>query len=378
MTRLIKLTEYQRRIAGTLMEAFDGNLIAQLRLKVEAISTADFPVAFQQVNNAAIQAKLAEYTPVWPAVARRVTVDNLLPAREMRLDQDTTNLLDTNGGYARIPGTLPRVPELTEYPTINFTASKTEYSTAKNGARVHFSWEAFKNDQWSQIQQLPGDLAELAQNTEETEAFRQYYAANGFNTLMFPVAANLAPNPVLTMQSLEMAIAQALVAPPTPAGNRPRRNTNNKWALLIPPALEMTAKAILNATQIKITDANGTEFLTNNPISGVVPVVVPWLSLIATGTTYANTTGWALVPYGGEGYYGNTVTNVYLRGLEVPELRIKNDQGQALGGGSLSPYDGSFDYDGIQIRLRQFVKGNIENNFGTVWSKGTAVASTVV
>lgn len=379
MARIIKLNEYQKRMAGTLLEAFDGSQQAQMRIKYEAISTADFPAAFQQINNAVLQSKLAEYEPVWPMVARRVVVDNLLPAREMRLDVDTTNMPDSNGGYARYPGTLARIPELTEYPTINFTASKTEYSTAKIGARISFSWEAFRNDQWSQIQGLPGELAEMSSNTEEVEVFRQYYAASGFNVAMFPPTANLAGNPVLSMTSLQAAIAQASVNPVTPAGNRPRRNTNNKWALLIPQALELTALALLNATQLKVTAPDGTEMLTSNPLTGkVIPVVVPWLPIIANATTYGNTTGWALVPYGGEGYYGNTVTNVYLRGLETPELRVKDDTGRSLGGGSLGIYDGSFDADAIELRIRQFVKGNIENNFGVVFSKGTAAVGTGV
>lgn len=379
MTRTIVLTERDQQIRNALMAAFDGSKRAQYWCKQEAFSTSDFPVAFQKINNAVIASQLEAYVPVWPKVAKRLTAENLKPTREMRLNMNTTNLLDNNAGYHRIPGTLPRIPEGTEYPGFGFTASEQEWGTAKNGGRIAFTWEAFLNDEWGQIQSLPGEMVKLATNTEETEVFRQYYTlAGGFNPAFFLPAQNLAGNPALTLQSLQAARVQAVLPPPTPPGDTPLMNTNQKWALLITGALEGTANAILNATQIRVTDANGDVFLTTPILSGIEPVVVPWLYLLSAAGNYAQTTGWALVPWGGESIYGTTVYNSFLRGHETPELRIKNDQGQALGGGSLSPWDGDFDADSIQIRLRQFLKGGTMNNYGNVWSKGTGVVGTAV
>jgi hypothetical protein len=156
-------------------------------------------------------------------------------------------------------------------------------------------------------------------------------------------------------------------------------NTQAKWALLVPTALIETARQITTAFQIEQTLSDGSKIVVPNPVSGqIVPVEVPWLDNGLTGAAFltgATATGWALVPYGGEGIYGPTVSNVFLRGQDTPELRIKAGQGQALGGGSLSPYDGSFEVDDIQLRLRMFVAGCVQNNFGTVYSKGTATGT---
>ena len=42
----------------------------------------------------------------------------------------------------------------------------------------------------------------------------------------------------------------------------------------------------------------------------------------------------------------------FLRGHETPDLRYKADQGQRIGGGNISPLEGSFDIDDIQTRVR--------------------------
>jgi hypothetical protein len=376
--KLESFTTYEFKVWDRLMEALDGNRIAQAQVKAEAFSSADFPLAFQRINQMTLQSALETYQPVWPAVGKRVVLDNLKPARSFRLDVDTTNLLNNNGGKPRVPGTLPRIPEGTEYPGFTFTQSEYEYGTAKNGGRISMTWEAFQNDDWGQIAALPNQMLDLATWTEESEVFSQYYVmTGGYNPTLFGTANNLTGNPALTLNSLQAAKAMAVLPPPTPAGGIPRRNTNQRWALLVGTAQEAAADQLLGITQIKSTDANGNEFLTNPNLSGIVRVTVPALPYLAASNSYVQTTGWALVPYGGESYYGETVIGATLRGRETPQLRIKNDQGQALGGGALSPWDGDFDADSIQIRIAQWFKGNAVSNFGMVWSKGNAAAGQV-
>lgn len=372
----VQLSPYEQFIWEGMSAALSGNWRARMKMTEQALSTSDFPAAFQKVNNAVLRAKLAEYAPTWTTVAKRLVAQNLRPQKEMEFNVDNTNLPDSNAGTTRLPASLPRVPELTQYPTINFTASGAEFSTAKNGARVAFSWEAWLNDDWGQIANFPDQLRELATNTMETEAWSQFINKTGFNVAMFPAGNNLVGNAALTLQSLSAAIVQAGTNPVTPADRTPLRNDTDRWALLVPRNLELTANAIINATNIKYTDANGTVYDTQNTVSGKVQVVpMAWWGILAPSASYA-ATGWALVPLNGEGLYGTTAANVFLAGQEVPELRIKNDQGNALGGGALSPYDGSFDIDDIQIRLRFFCAGRTLSNYGTVWSKGTGVGST--
>ncbi len=384
---------YLDKVASGLEAACYGNeWRAQHWIKSEALTTSDFPVAFQTVNNAVIQAKLPQVTTTWEKVAQKVTATNFKKQNRMRLAHDSTNLMDKNAGYPRIPGSLPRVPEETEYQTIGYSASASDYTTAKNGVRVSFSWEAFLNDEWNQIKQFPDDMVELATNTQEVEAWRQYYVppvngpsgpqgGGGFNPAIFTPASNLTVgatiNPVLSFDSLNAAITKVKMPPPTPASNTPRINPLQKWALIVPAALESLANAIVGATQTKRT-IDGIEFLTNSTIQNVEVVVVNWLPWLAASNSYVQSTGWALVPYGGVGIYSEVVNLAFLAGYETPELRIKADQGQALGGGALNPYSGSFDHDNIEIRLRNFVKGNVmdTSGVGIAWSKGTATGNS--
>lgn len=371
-------TPYELRVWDGVMDAIEGDRRAQAQIKAEAFSSSDFPLAFQKINQFALQTALETYQPVWPAVGKRVTLDNLKPARSFRLDVDTTLLPTQNGGKPRIPGTLPRIPEGTEYPGFTFTQSEYEFGTAKNGGRISMTWEAFQNDDWGQIAALPNQMLDLATWTEESEIFSQYYTtAGGFNPQLFGTANNLPGNGALTLNALQAAKAMALTPPPTPAGGIPRRNTNQRWVLLVGSALEVAADALLAITQIKSTDANGNEFLTSPNLGGISRVTVPMLPYLSAAGNYVQSTGWALVPYGGESYYGECVIGATLRGRETPQLRIKNDQGQALGGGALSPWDGDFDADSIQIRIAQWFKGTAISNFGMVWSKGNGAAGQV-
>lgn len=373
---LVLRTKREQMLYGCYTEALRGNWRAQLQLKKEALSTADFPGFFQRVNNAVMQGSLATYEPTWQRVAKRLVADNLREQREMRLDVVNTGLPRTGGGTTRLAASLPRIPELTPFPTIGFTASGAGYRTAKTGVRVDFSWEAFREDEWGQIRNFPDQMRTLAENTIETEAWSQYIISTGFNPAMFPSSHNLAGNPALTLGSLGNAIVQASKPPATPADQRPRINPQTRWGLLVPPNLTMTAEAILGARDIEFTDANNTKYRTDNVVRGKVEVVeMGWWDTLSASPTY-DTTAWAIVPLNGQGPYGTTAANVFLNGADVPELRIKNDAGSLLGGGELSPYEGSFENDSIQIRLRFFVAGATLGNDNTVWSKGTGAANT--
>jgi len=47
----------------------------------------------------------------------------------------------------------------------------------------------------------------------------------------------------------------------------------------------------------------------------------------------------------------------FLRGQEEPDLRVKSDTGNRVGGGAIDPMEGSFDDDTIQYRVRHVTGG---------------------
>lgn len=356
--RLTRLSPEVKRMVMLLGEARNGDRRAQRVLREaaldpmfarEALSTSDFPALFQRSVNAQALARYTQTPQLWPKWAKRTTVKGLRKQDFYDLFSDLSNLPKENGGVPTLPGGLPRIPEGTPFPAIAFGSSTASIWTYKHGARVAFTWEAFDNDDWQLIGQLPDELNRAAVRTEDLSATSVLMGATGWNTAVFGTADTVP----LSWANLDAALAKVKS---NPASDPERVNVITKWALIVPRELAQVAQAIVNTTQVEVTDGQGNKLVRNNAMGDVEVVENPFLSRFWTGTGSAKAaTSWALVPFGGEGSDRASIVEVFKQGQETPELRIKNDQGQALGGGNLDPYEGSFDTDDIQVRVRHFV-----------------------
>lgn len=371
-----RLTRKELHLAERLKSAIGGSFLERNALAKEAYTTSDFPAMFANIVNAKVEQQYQQIEMLWPKVAKRDYVDGFGKERAMQLVPEVDGMIDQNGGHLTGYHSLPVVPELSPYPAISFMEAEGERWTRKHGGRVGFSWEAFKSDKWNQIASLPDQLTEMARLTDEMNVWRLIYEPGGagFNPQTFPSGKFLPNNPALTLESLLAAIKLAKSNPPLGTGGYARVNTISKFALIVPNGMGMAAQALLAITQMKHTDGQGNEYLTNVSFEANIEVVeVPWGSAIATNPTgnYVGT-GWALVPAGGVGSQRDALLSLSMRGHETPELRIKNDTGLALGGGSIDPYSGNFDNDAIEIRIRHINHGMRDNvDLGFVASKGT-------
>ena len=378
--------ERLNHVAKLVDGALAGNYEAQGAIKSEirramsveeSHSTSDFPTAFRSITQAAFLGQYDQIQSVYPQYTRQYNVNNLRPQSFYSLAYDISNLPDSNGGEPTIksaPGGIPRVPELTEFPTISFSASETSFGVSKYGARVQFSFEMLLNDDWGVLETLPTELAQLARNQEDIVATE---------VLVDPV--NYGPNPVFFNNTNGNIFATAngytsnnpvlSVAAVTEAASHIRSRTFNgnpvgvsKFILMVPPALEADAKRLLGVTAFEVTDANGT-YTIANPISDIGLVVNPWLPVIDKGPNVNKT--WYLMPAGSAGVRPAVVFSK-IRGRETPELRIASATGNYLGGGEVPGREGSFLNDDIEFRVRHFV-GAAGIAFETaVVSKGTA------
>lgn len=353
-----KLTE----VAKVLSEALSGDFVAQGRIKAiadgqgslrESISTSDLANAFTAVVNQAVLAQYDDIPTVWNQFATRQVVNDFRPQefREFMWDED--GQATENGGYPVQPGSLPVIPELTEYPSAYFTVGAEQYKIQKHGLRVPFSWEAVINDDWNLISSIPGMLARKAAETEDTEAARLLASPTGPNADVFTgVAAPAAL--ALTLDNL--AAAQQAVLNRRVNGNYVQVN---RWRLVVPTALELTAKQILGNTQIKqtITDGNKVTELTGiNPLQGNIQLTVnDRLTRIDKSAAAART--WYLVPDGGNDGTRTALIVAFLRGHEKPEFRQSGNTGLYLGGGNVPSLEGSLLNDDIQYRVRHVVTG---------------------
>ena len=369
--------------ADTLNKAYKGVPQARLDIKEAAISTSDFPALFNEVTNIQVQEKYAlEEEQVWQKIAKRVTLPNFLPQQMIDLGWDDSamdNLLAENGGHRTIPGTLPVVPEGTEYPTaFKLYSSGEQIATRKNGARVPVNFETFINDQWNVLAEIPGNLVRAAKKGEDAAVTVQLAAddGSGLNTTNFNSArgtllkygTNTDGTAALTRDTLKAALQQAQSFKAGPNKNRPV--TFSKFAVVIPRALKTVADEIMDMpVQITVTEKDIQYVKTFSYGENFEFVVNEQLDLINETN---GETAWYVVPYAGEGQR-TSLALAFLERFELPELRVHNETGLLLGGGALAPEMGSFRNDTWEMRIRHIYDGAALNEMlGAVASTGTA------
>jgi hypothetical protein len=367
-------------------EAETGSPVAMGRLR-EAVASGDFPLLFQSISQASMLGQYAELPQQWPTFSVRTTVPDFRPARMVRWDavMGQSASAEYGGGAERHVRALPRIPELTEYPTFNLTTEGSDYFVNKYGARFPFSWEAFMNDELRVLSQLPTEMARWARDTEDVLTTGVLATSSGPNPDFFnhsedfgghaPAGNYIPGNPGLSLDALEHAINY--IGMRTVAGRQVRVQN---FVLLVPPSLALAAQEIAQGTTyLRVrTTADGSEIRQNvsSPVAGRFTVVEsPWLPLIDTSANAATT--WYLVPAGGQTDRGPAIVTAFLRGHDVPEVRVMGNTGQALGGGDISAFEGSFSHDDVQYRVRSIIGAAGIDASAVAVSLGTGQDSTV-
>lgn len=355
-----------QHLGKLLHDACEGDMRAGLMLR-EALASTDFPNLFGQVTQIQMQAQYARLPQQWPVFSQRFTVGDFRRQRWMDWNVNMEDQLPVqNGGAPRHARALPRIPELTEYPTFELEERSRDFFVNKYGARFPFSFELFVNDELGIIQQLPGEMAATARDTEDILSIGVLATETGPNPDFFRTDWDFGPqapagnimegNPDLTIESLQQAIFQIRLRT---LNQRPV--VVPRFVLIVPPALELQAREILRASsyvRVQVDQATGDEFRFNipSPLDGLPPVdllVSEWLPLVDTSANAATT--WYLVPANGSTGVRPAIVTAFMRGREAPELRINGDTGRSVGGGEVSPFEGSFSHDDVQYRVRHIV-----------------------
>lgn len=377
-----RLTARDKQLFSTVQGWMEGDPFAGAKLK-EAVATADFPVLFNRLVDQGMLAQYAALPSVWQAFSSRVTVPDFRQQRLMEWLPNHDQLPEQSGGAPRHPLALPRVPELTEYPTFSLEERAESYGVAKYGERFPFSWEVWKNDEFQVLQDLPGEMSRYAIQTEDVLTTQVLAGEDGPNPAFFntgwdfgPLATEagnsgnlLTSNAPLSVEAVEEAIQAVSMRR---VNGRPV--TVQQYALVVPPSLEFTARRIASVaeyTRVNVdADGNQERFVFPNLVSGRFTVVVnPWLPLVDTSDTSATT--WYLVPSGGSDGTRRAIITAFMAGEESPDLRISNDQGNAIGGGAVDPYRGSFSHDDVQFRVRHVLGTAGVNPAPVIVSNGT-------
>ena len=365
-----------------LSEALAGSRLAQARLK-EAITSDQLAPMFVKAANVKFQEYFDSYNTMGGNIATKELLTDFRPASLLSLKGDTTTATIDNGGYKHPSGTLPHVPELTPYPTMSYQAEGAFITTAKHGARIQFSFESFINDEWNVISRFPKDAATLAARTEDLLVLLQLFdpiakslRADVFNDANKTKAdftgvpdeftggsgaggVGGMKNAALSFDAIVAARFQAL------ATIRDGHSTYvpEGFVLVTNPALAEVAKNYTLINEIRTQVGKRTE-IKANPLKNLEVISSDLISIVGGDKA------WVLLPKGGRANGKTVLAKTGMMGREAPELRIHNATGKLLGGGDVNPYEGSFDNDDVEIRIRQIAGAGLVRYDGVIGSTG--------
>lgn len=317
--------------AKALLEAaWAGDPVARLRVN-EAITTSDL---FKSASGVVLdRIMLADYERAaggtWSKFSARTQVKDFKKKQLLELSSNTAG--------------LPRVPEHANYSKSNVGAAERFISVAKFGEQYGYTFEARVNDDIGELEAVPGGWAYQATATEDQVSLEQMVntLTGAPNTAFFNAGNGNIGTGALTAENLQAGITTATT----------KRDKDGKllvapaMQLVVGPALQFTAERIINTSEVRTTEADGTVTVQSNPFRGKVTLtVLPNLP----------GTAWFLLPVPQQGRK-NAFYTAFLRGYETPDLRAKSDQGVRIGGGAINPSEGSFDDDTIWFRVRHIV-----------------------
>ena len=344
---------YEQKLTGTIdLLSNARNLPAHVheyRIR-EALTTSDFPYLFGDILDRQVLASYKAVDPVWKAIVKMSTNRDFKVSRRFAI---------TGGDQY-----LPRVAEKGEYLASERDAGYYDLSVLKYGRQFDISWESLINDDLGALKDTPERFARAAVRTEHRLTTLTYAydetAGNGTaaHAIRGPLYSSFAgeinmTNALLTIANLEAGVEA--MAGFTDANGEPIMN-RAKY-LVVPPALEMTARQILTSTTKMWTAAAGAAiaYPTTNVIAqhGLTLIVDPYLPLACvvnkpTGLLSANTQ-WYL--------FANpsdiaAIEVAHLAGHERPEICMKASDKVTVGGGAISPMSGDFATDNVLYRVR--------------------------
>lgn len=317
-----------KQAESLVRDAYAGDVIARARVN-EAITSSDlFKDAVAQLLDIEMLGQYQTADKQWNKFAKDTKVRNFKP-KTLRA------LVGTN--YS-----LPKVPEHTAYPIAKGLDRKDQFiKVAKFGERYGYTMEARVNDDLNELQEVPGQWAQVAARTEDDAAIEALAnpVTGAPNTAVFNASNGNLGTGLLTADNLQAAWTTLT----TKRDLSGRLMTAPALQLVVGPALQFTAQRLIGAQWIRYTDANGKVVEESNPFAGTKLTVL------------ANLPGsaWFLLPVPTAVRPAFYVA--FLTGFETPEIRQKADAGQSLGGGQLSGDAGSFDEDTIWFRVRHIV-----------------------
>lgn len=356
---LARLAEF----AGFLADIMDGR--RPTYWLQEAMSTSDFPILMGDILDRQLLARYREWPVTWTSIAKRGTVRDFRTVRRIAVDGLEGRYYPS---YAK--------PELSE-PQERNDLAETGYTYAVEvyEKAVSLNWKMLVNDDLDAFRDIPDRLARGARRTEEYFVTQLFVDANGPHASLYTAGnknivnvANgaSANNPALSISGLQDAMK--VLAAQKDANNEPI--FIEAVVLVVPPALEITARNILNATEIRVNEAGGVanqQLIAQNWMRNRVTLVVnPYIPVVAS--TANGNTSWFLFAAPSNGRPALEVG--FLAGFEEPGLFQKAPNTMRVGGGIEALY-GDFDTNELRWKGVHVFGGTRLDPKATVASNGS-------
>lgn len=345
-------------------ETMSGSRISRGTLEEAMVSTdAVFNLAYLTELN--VLADFAELDRNWSTVATTRTVQDFRPVTLYSLRPDWSGGGVLGDGDPRF--VAPRIPEGANYPYayLEQEVNQQQGGVVKRGFKTGFTFEAFINDSVGFIQALPESMRQIALDTDEYEVWNALISGVGDPEQLdggtIPIeGVTVLPNAAISREALIRAIIE--LGERTINGRKV--SVSGGYKLIVPSGTEeavQLALFTLSLTEIQ----NGSKLFTVNGYDPLTGITVIGSEFVAAGA-------WYLIP--NQNAARRPILELLrLVGHEVPELRVSNNTGTYVGAGAVSPFEGSFDNDSADFRLRMFTKGILWTKELIVWSDGTGV-----
>ena len=357
------VTQRKLEAAGKLLAgALRGDAIAAGTFK-EALTTSDLAFNAAHLVTAELIPQFDAAERTWSKIATVRTVPNFNAVQLHSLFGDLT------GAGIRQGGGAARVPEAAPYPHVSVSGREAFYAkVGKNGFRFAHTWESRINDVEGFFAALPGEMLQVALDTEEAEVYDaliQGVAAAGTDVELkggtLPDGEIVAPNSKVTPE----AIWQAILESSNRLVNGRKIGRASRYNVVVPVGTAMFLEWKLSQAIIAVQDGSVTYGPGDRSILGSIDIV----ESDKIGLT--NPDEWYLLPAPGS-YRRPLLELGRLRGYETPELRVQNATGNYLGGASVAPFEGSFNNDTIDYRFRYVAGGILWGTEPIVYSDGSA------
>jgi hypothetical protein len=339
-----------------------GDKIATATLH-EALTTSDAIFNMAYLANLNFVPQYDEAPRNWTQLAGTRTVPDLKPVTLYSLSRSWT---DGNGDSNVLSehGAAPVIPEGTAYPYAYISGEVAQGAgIVKRGFKTDWTLEARINDGLGALERLPQEMLEVSLDTEQADVYgaltTQKTAASNLDGGLVPTGATVPANAPFSRD----AVIRAIIELSEREIDGRKISVTGNFNLVVPVGQAIFVNFVLNQTlnAISTNPASGTaEFIYQvnngyNPLAGVTVVESEWV----TGTE------WYLIPKPGT-TRRPVLERLELRGYQTPQLFVENLAGSFLGGGTVSPFEGSFDADVITLKLRQF-------GGGVLWDGGVSI-----